>query len=256
MRDFVAFLKKEMLECLRSGKLLILGALFLGFGIMNPAVAKMTPWLLELMAEEMAESGMTVTAVTVDALTSWTQFYKNIPMALIAFVLLTGSSFTKEYESDTLILLLTKGLSRTKVLAAKAAVLTALWSAGYWLCFAVTYGYNAYFWDNGIAKSLAFAALCYWLFGVLVVALTVFFSTLLRGYGTVLLAVGSSTLALYLLGLLPSLKHLLPLALTDGMSLLAGAKAPGDLLPAVLFTAALILALLAASIPVFRKKGI
>ena len=74
MRAFVAFLKKEMLECLRSGKLLILGALFLGFGIMNPAVAKMTPWLLELMAEEMAESGMTVTAVTVDALTSWTQF--------------------------------------------------------------------------------------------------------------------------------------------------------------------------------------
>jgi ABC-2 type transport system permease protein len=158
MRAFVAFLRKELLECLRSGKLLILGALFLGFGIMNPAVAKMTPWLLELMAEEMAESGMTVTAVTVDALTSWTQFYKNIPMALIAFVLLVGSSFTKEYDADTLILLLTKGLSRTKVLAAKTAVMVGLWSAGYWLCFGVTYLYNDYFWDNSVASALLPAA--------------------------------------------------------------------------------------------------
>ena len=122
MRAFFAFLKKELLESARSGRLLLLLILFGVFGIMNPAVAKLTPWLLEVMGEELAESGMVITEVTVDALTSWTQFFKNIPMALIAFVLVYGGIFTKEYESGTLILVLTKGISRYKVLLAKATV--------------------------------------------------------------------------------------------------------------------------------------
>ena len=82
MKSFIAFFKKEVLESVRSGKLAILGILFLLFGIMNPAIAKMIPWLLEIMSDYFAEAGMTVTEVTIDALTSWTQFFKNIPMAL------------------------------------------------------------------------------------------------------------------------------------------------------------------------------
>ena len=136
MRSFVAFFKKELLESARSSKLLLLGILFIAFGIMNPAIAKLTPWMLEVMAEQLAESGMTVTAVTVDALTSWTQFFKNIPMALIVFVLVYSGIFTKEYESETLVLVFTKGLSRYKAVLAKTLLTVMLWSAGYWLCYA------------------------------------------------------------------------------------------------------------------------
>ena len=99
MKSFIAFFKKEVLESVRSGKLAILGILFLLFGIMNPAIAKMIPWLLEIMSDYFAEAGMTVTEVTIDALTSWTQFFKNIPMALIVFVLVYSGTFTREYES-------------------------------------------------------------------------------------------------------------------------------------------------------------
>ena len=88
MRAFFAFFKKELLELTRNGKLMVLFILFCAIGIMNPAVAKLTPWLLEVMGQELAESGMVVTGVSVDALTSWTQFFKNIPMALIAFGLI------------------------------------------------------------------------------------------------------------------------------------------------------------------------
>jgi ABC-2 type transport system permease protein len=119
----VAFFKKEMMEQARSGKLLFLVILFVLFGIMNPAVAKLTPWLLEVMADSLAASGMTVTAVTVSALDSWMQFFKNIPMALIAFVLMQSSILTREYQSGTLILTLTKGLRRSHVVLAKTAVL-------------------------------------------------------------------------------------------------------------------------------------
>ena len=57
MKSMIAFMKKEWMEQLRSSKVMILGILFVLFGVMNPAVAKLTPWLLELMSESLAESG-------------------------------------------------------------------------------------------------------------------------------------------------------------------------------------------------------
>ena len=83
-----AFLKKEWMEWSRTGRLLILLLVFVLFGIMNPAVAKLIPWLMETMSESLADTGLIITEVTVDAMDSWMQFYKNIPMALIVFVLL------------------------------------------------------------------------------------------------------------------------------------------------------------------------
>ncbi len=79
---------------------------------MNPAIAKMTPWIMEMLSDTLAEDGLIFTDIQVDALTSWTQFFKNLPVALIAFVLIFSDIFTKEYKSGTLLLVLTKGLSR------------------------------------------------------------------------------------------------------------------------------------------------
>ena len=85
MRTMIAFIKKELLEQVRTGKIMIMGILFILFGIMNPAIALLTPWILETFAESMQSSGLIVTAKTVTALDSWMQFYKNVPMLLIAF---------------------------------------------------------------------------------------------------------------------------------------------------------------------------
>ena len=68
---------------------------------MNPAIAKLTPWMMESMADSIAETGLVVTAVEVDAMTSWTQFYKNAPMALIVFLLMFAGILTSEYQSGT-----------------------------------------------------------------------------------------------------------------------------------------------------------
>ena len=123
MREFFAFFKKEILQGIRDGKLFIIGILFLGFGIMNPAIAKLTPWLFDMFSETLAESGMIIGSVSVDALTSWTQFFKNIPMALIAFLIIYSGIFTSEYQSGTLILMLTKGFPRYKVVLTKTLYL-------------------------------------------------------------------------------------------------------------------------------------
>ncbi len=254
MKSLFAFLKKEMTEQLRAGRILFLGILFVLFGIMNPAVAKLTPWMMEQMADSLADIGMNVTEVTVTAMDSWVQFFKNIPMALIAFVLLEGSIFTKEYRSGTLILSLTKGLARYKVVVAKTAVLTLLWTAGYWLCYGITYAYNAYFWDNSVAQSLAFSAVVWWIFGLWVIALMVLFSTLSSSNTGVLCGTGGVVFASCLLGMLPKLTRYLPTMLTDGNSLIYGLKEPTDYTAALIVGGIFSVASFAVSLTVFNKK--
>ena len=178
MRAFTSFVKKEWLEQRRTGKLVMLIAVFVLFGIMNPAIAKLTPWLMETLSESLAQSGMTVTAYEVTALDCFAQFYKNMPIALIIFVLAECGIFTKEYGANTLVLCLTKGLSRRKVMLAKSAVLFSLWTVLYFICFAVTYAYSIYFWDNSVVGSLGFGVFSWWLLGMLAVALVPFFSAL------------------------------------------------------------------------------
>lgn len=254
MRTLLAFTKKEITEQARTGKILFLSILFVLFGIMNPAVAKLTPWLMEQMADSLADMGMNITEVTVTAMDSWVQFFKNMPMALIAFVLLESSIFTKEYQTGTLLLSLTKGLSRDKVVISKTAVLTVLWTAGYWLCFGITYGYNAYFWDNSVAQNLVFSVICWWVFGLWVVSLTVFFSTVSSSNTGVLLGVGGVVLASYLLAMIPKISKYLPTLLTDGNSLIYGAAEAEKYTVALILVAVTGIACLVGSLAVFNKK--
>lgn len=223
-----AFLRKEWVELCRTGRLLILLLIFTLLGIMNPALAKLTPWLMEMVSESLADTGLITTTVTVDAMTSWGQFYKNIPIGLIIFILISSGSFTDEYQKGTLIPVVTKGLSRRKIVFAKTLMILASWTTLYLLCFGITYGYNAYFWDNRIAHHPFLAAALFWLFGVWVIALLVVFSAVAQNGTQVLLGVGGVVLGGYILSSFLKLSRFLPIKLMDGMSLLQGTDHPGD----------------------------
>lgn len=256
MSTFLAFFKKERMEQLRTGRFTVLMIVFVLFGIMNPAIAKLTPWLMETLSATLAEAGVTFTNITVDAMTSWTQYYKNIPMALIFFVLMTSGAFTTEYQKGTLIPVLTKGLKRGKVLAAKALALLGLWTVAYALCLLVTYGYTAMFWDNGVARHLWFTAFLYYLFGVWIMSVMVLFSTLLSSSTGVLAGTGAAVLAAYLLSMVPGLGRLLPLYLTESLPLLTGALAARSMGWAAGIACGLILLQGAVSACAFRKRSI
>ena len=268
MRSFYAFLKKERMEMIRTGRLSILLIVYALFGIMNPAVAKLTPWLMETMSESLEATGLTVTKVTVNALTSWEQFYKNIPLALIILVLILCGTFTTEYQKGTLIPTLTRGLSRYKIVAAKGIVLLLMWTLCYWLCFGITFAYSAWFWDNSIASHLLFAGAAYWLFGIWVLSLLVLFSTLAKSSTGVLLGTGGIVLMMYLLGMLPALKNYVPTRLMGAGALLhdsgsavtdasavAGSLTTADCLPAILVTLALIILAGAMAVMIFNRRA-
>jgi ABC-2 type transport system permease protein len=255
MKTLLAFMKKEWLEQVRSLKLWICIGVFVVFGAMNPAVAKLTPIILDAFSEALEGSGMTITQVEVTALDSWMQFFKNIPMALIVFVLLQGSIFTKEYGS-TLVLSLTKGLDRYKVVIAKSVTLFLLWTGCYWLCFGVTYVGNEFFWSNSIAKNLALSIFNYWLYGVFTIALITLFSTIVNSGIFVLVLTGGVSFGLSLFSFIPKFGKWLPVFLSDGTSLIYGWESAEAYLVAIIVTVVLTVVSFVVSVPLFNKKQV
>lgn len=254
MRQFFSFVKKECMELSRNGKLIILSILFILFGIMNPAMAKLTPWLLETMSDQLADSGMIITEVTVDAMSSWTQFFKNTPVALVVFIIMLGGSFTVEYQRGTLVNMVTKGMKRWKILTAKLLVTEGMWTLCYFGCFGITYGYNAYFWDNSIARHLWFAVVSYWLCGMWLVSVIPLASAFSDSSAPVLLAVGAAYLLPTFLGMFPKIKVYLPTHLMDSMDLLTGAAEPKDYLKALAVAGILFIANIIIGIAGFNRR--
>lgn len=256
MRQLTAFTKKEFLEQVRTGKLLILFILFCLFGIMNPAIAKLTPWMLELMSEQLAENGMVIQGMEVNALTSWVQFFKNIPMALIVFVVMFGGILTAEYQRGTLVNVITKGLKRWKILASKMFVMAVFWTAGYWMTFGITYGYNAYFWDNSIVANLFPAVGGYYLAGLWLITVILPASAVFNSGAAVTLSVGAVFMASYLLGFLPDVKKYVPTFLMSSNELMAGAADGRQYLAAAGIAVLLIVIHVISAVMIFDRRGI
>lgn len=223
MRQLSAFIKKEWMEQLRTNKLLIIMIVSVMMGIMAPAVAKLIPVLFETMADTLAEQGIAGIEVgEVTALTSWQQFYKNISMLVIVFVIMYSGSYTTEYQRGTLINIVTKGMSRTKILVSKLLVQLAVWTLAYVVNFATTYIYTAYYWDNSEVKHCVFAGLMVYIFGIWVIGLMTLASSLGDTNMSVLLMTGGVVAICYLISIVPDVAEYMPTKLLDAVELLGG----------------------------------
>lgn len=228
MRQLTAFIKKEFMEVCRNSKLMICGILFFILGIMNPAIAKLTPWMMEMLSETLESSGMEIKEVEVTALMSWQQFYKNIPIGIVLFVLMFCGIVALEYQKGTLINMVTKGMSRWKILVSKGFVLLVLWSVFYFLNYGITYFYNDYYWNNAIADHLFFSAFCMYLLGIWLISLIILMSSFINNGSGVALGTGAVFILCNFLGMIPEMADFLPTKLMGGSELIYGNGVPGD----------------------------
>lgn len=235
MRSFT-FFRKEIMENVRRNRLLAVGIVFLLMAILGPTTALLTPKLLEMVSAEMAANGLTLGETDITVMDSWAQFFKNLDIPLIVILIMWAGTFTGEYQKHTLIPLMTKGLSRTDVYVAKTVFLGLVWTVGYALYFGVAYGYNEFYWGNGTVQNIAPAVLFYWIFGLWLVSLIGFFSSLAESSGQVLLGVGGSFALCLLLEIVPKLGSKLPTALKGGLALMQGKKEVKDYLAALAVT--------------------
>lgn len=249
-------IRKEILELVRTGKFFIIMIIYVLFGIMNPLIAKLTPWMAELMTKSMQESGLELVDVTVNALTSWQQFFKNLPIALIVLVFIVGASYTNEYQKGTLVLVVTKGVKRWKIALSKYLTMIGLWTVCYMIMYGITYGYTAYYWDNGIAENLEIAVLFYWVFGCLILSFVQLASAYASSTAAVLLDTLGAVVIMYFLSLLATLKEYLPLQIANGYGIVTGAVEVGDCFRALIITIVICVICLVLSIHSFNKKMI
>ena len=254
MRSLNAVIKKELMEQYRSGRIFILTAVFVLLGLMNPLITKLTPWLFEQMAGQLADAGIVVKNVKVDAEVSWGQFYKNIPMGLIAFLIMFCSILTKEIQSGTMILTLTKGLRRSKVIISKLLIMVVFWSAFYWMCFGITYGYNEYYWDNNVVDNVGFAALFWYLFGLMLIFAVMLFSAMASSGNMVLAGTCLIFVICYILSMIPNVGDHTPLRLTESADLLNGTAGVSDYIVPAGIAAGFCLIAFVISIAVFDRR--
>lgn len=254
MKQLTAFTCKEFMELVRSGKIYILLSVFVMFGIMNPAIAKLTPWMMDLMSESLAQSGITVTDIEITAMTSWEQYYKNMPMELIVIVLMFGGVLTSEFQKGTLINMLTKGLSRWKILASKAVMVLISYSVCYFISFGITYGYNAYFWGNNVASHVFLGALLSYLLGLFWLSLIFVFSVFMKSGISVIMGVGTVYAVTLILGMIGPVADYLPVKLSQGFYLLSGEEVLNDFIKSVIVTLILLIICAVVSVAGMNKR--
>lgn len=254
MNGFTAFLKKELMEQLRTYRVLILLSVFFLFGMMSPLMAKLLPEILSGMEME----GMTIVIPEPGAMDAYAQFFKNsTQMGVIVILLVFGGILSNELMRGTLINVLAKGLRRHTIILAKFTAAVLLWSVSFLLESFINQVYTNYLFDTSDIQNLIFSLFCFWLFGVFVLSLIFFSSTVAGGNfgGLILTAVILG--GLLLLNIVPSAEKLSPMYLSaHNLDLLSGVLKPSDFIKPLLITVGLILAFLYASIRLFRKKMI
>ncbi|MDO5558928.1 MAG: ABC transporter permease subunit [Oscillospiraceae bacterium] len=210
MKQTAAFTRKEFMQLKRTKMLTLLIILYVIIGIMSPAIAKLTPWMFEMLGDEMEQQGIIIKQMEITALDSWAQFYKNCFLTLVIIGVVFSGIFTNEYQKGTLIQMLTKGMSRWKVLASKTAAMLITWSICYWITFGVTYAYTVYFWDNSIASHTIFGGICIWISGLWLISLIDLYSALLRTGTAVMLSCAGTFAASYVFAFIPKISEFLP----------------------------------------------
>lgn len=252
MSAFGTFFKKELMEHMRTYKVLIWGSVCILFGMMSPLMAKLTPFLLEKLMTE----GITIVLPEPVALDAWTQFFKNMSqIGCIVLVLLFSGVIAHETAEGTLIPVLTKGLSRNTVILAKYAATALLWSIGYVLCILTCYAYTVYVFGRVGVRQLGESLLLFWIFGLLLLAILMLSGTIVKSiYGTLLLAGGAVTL-LFVVNMIPDAKNYNPISLaTENIAILKKEVLFQDLVPAIGISCLIIFLSLVSACVIFQNK--
>lgn len=254
MRSFLIFTGKEITEHIRSKRLLILGLVFVLFGIMSPAGAKFMPEILKMAGND---TGVIIQMNPPTVLDSYLQFFKNMnSIAVIVLLLVFAGLVADEKAKGTAAILLTKNLSRPAFVLAKYTAAALVWTALYMIAALVCQGYTLWLFPGESAGHLLISFAAYWLYGLLLLALTTFASTAAKSHGLATLGAFAAW-GLLMLSMIPAKAAALsPAALGSvNLQVIAGTMPTSDLLvPAIAAMGLVLLALGGASWAITRQE--
>jgi ABC-2 type transport system permease protein len=201
MRGFAVLLVKEITEQWRTGRLPVVGVIFLLFGLASPVLAKYTPDIVKLAA-----SSIEIHVPTPTIKDAVTQLIKNLnQVGVLTAILLAMGSVATEKESGTAAFVLVKPVSRFAFIAAKFSGLAVTMAASVILCGLAAYLYTELLFAQLSVPGFASACLVI-LLGLLEIAAVTFLgSTLVR---SPIPAAGIGLVALVTAGIVSSLPNI------------------------------------------------
>ena len=253
MSGTAVFARKEVREILRTWRIWVLPGILLFFAFAGPVLAKFTPEIVGAVAGDQLGGLKIPTPTYLDAYAQWIKNLSQI--GLFALIIIYGSIVSAESKNGTAVLVLTKPVSRTAFILAKATVhsmfLAILVVAG----TLVTWGLTAAVFGKAPGSALWSSALVWLVFGILFIALMTLLSVLI---GSAAGAAGAGLAAYALMSIAAIWKPLgtySPAALAAQPATLAAGKDAAVLWP-VLTSILLAAVLVVFAAVAFRRRDL
>lgn len=219
MTGFWPLLKKEIKEQLRTYRLLILGGIFLFFGLITPLTLKYLPALMKLSGENIQINLPAFT--TVDSISEYAQTLGQVGVLVV--ILLAMGAIANELKHGTAYLTLSKPVTPAAFVGSKFIATSLTLIVSVIVASLVCFGYSV--WLFGPSDVMAYIGLNLLaiLFLIFCIALTLLFSSLFKSS----LAAGGISLGIVIvqavLSTLPVIGNYLPGKLLGwGTNLLTG----------------------------------
>jgi ABC-2 type transport system permease protein len=176
MKGWWPLFKKEIREQIRTHRFLIVGGVFLFFGLTTPLTLKYLPEIIKMAGETMQ-----ITIPPPTALQSLTEFAGTIlQLGVLMLILVSMGAIANEYKNGTVLLTLSKSVTRGAFVTAKMAALSLNLVASLLVSGLVCYGYSVWLIGAADLGNFMLQNGLMALFLLFSVSLTLVFSSLFR----------------------------------------------------------------------------
>ncbi len=192
---------KEMLEQVRTLRLVVVVAVLALFGATSPLLAKLLPDIVKLAGAQ--AGGLTITMPPPTMADAIAQLVKNVGQfgALIAILVSMGSVAT-EKDRGTAGFVLTKPIGRGSFIVAKATSIAVLLGVGLAAGYALAWFYTALLFEAPPVAGFVASGIALWISLLVVAAVTFLFSVLA---GSSMVAGGAGFVVLIVAGILAAI---------------------------------------------------
>lgn len=176
MKGLIPLLKKEIKEQLRTHRLLIVGCIFLFFGLTTPFMLKYLPEIVKLAGEQIQMEIPPPTAIQ-----SLTEFAGNIgQLGILIAVLVAMGAIANELKHGTALITLSKPVNYGAFVSAKWIAMSLTFVASLFLAAAVCYGYTVWLIEGTAVVPYIWLTLLMALFLTFCLAVTLLFSSIFK----------------------------------------------------------------------------
>jgi ABC-2 type transport system permease protein len=177
MKGFAPLLKKEIREQFKLYRLVIVGGIFVFFGISDPIMLKYLPEILKL-----AGSGnLNIQIPTPTAAQSLAEYAGNIgQIGVLVAVLVAMGCIANELKSGTAVMTLSKPVSRSAFVSAKLLAMSMTFIVSMILGSLFCFGYTVWLIQGAAVMPFVGLNLLLGLFLVFCLSVTLFFSSLYK----------------------------------------------------------------------------